>query len=368
MVAYTLITVGLLLSFLSQCSGLQNAGGFISRQGFLFQTASSVVCPSLFFGNTHQPSSIRGPTALMLPLSFLPNGGCLALKISVIDRSSFRRLITYAAIVDTGSPFATVPPEILPFSVDKARQYPPTQEQYGEAVGTMQWLSVRNLEVITSSYEPFDIPKMIVGLPDATVVDDTGGIFLGLITQDDYRPAVLRQWGYSTFVLDYHDRLLTLHKESIIANDDPDAMQLFDFSPYGDNLHHYGIRCISFSVLLPSNNVDYVTIASLKRPVVAVIDTGLTGCVFSDSLKDELAAMGYDDLEQLKGAKVTLPTVSGGSMTLSSNPRYWFLSSFKLPWFVDDDKHPHVIAMGATFLTLSRLSVDPISQRIKLEI
>ena len=53
-----------------------------------------------------------------IPLTFLRLGGCLAVKISVNDKRTDTRIISYSAVVDTGSPFVTAPPEIQPYSKD----------------------------------------------------------------------------------------------------------------------------------------------------------------------------------------------------------------------------------------------------------
>jgi hypothetical protein len=87
---------------------------------------------------------------------------------------------------------------------------------------------------------------------------------------------------------------------------------------------------------------------------VAVIDSGVAGCVFSDTLLDELLSVSdMKAVEDVSGLSVDLPRQSSSSilpLTLSSNPEYWFLTSFRLRWFRDGANHPHVIALGVTFL------------------
>ena len=106
----------------------------------------------------------------------------------------------------------------------------------------------------------------------------------------------------------------------------------------------------------------------LKRPVVAVLDTGLTGCILSDSLYKELRTR-FQDSELLQGATISLPLSGDGKQTidLTSSDQYWRYSSFKLPWFDDEDRHPHIIALGSTFWTnVESLVVDVDSQRAKI--
>jgi hypothetical protein len=365
-------------------SALQN--DFMSRHDFLLQqwTRSSILfLPQGIIFPPHNDDMENDDSRMEkveIPLQFLPRGGCLALKININDKRGLRRLFSYYAVVDTGSPFVTAPNGILPYSTSVSRRYPPTKEQYGETVGSMVWRSVSNAEINTKILEqPLLLldstsasKRMIVGIPGDDVVDDTGGIFLGLILQDDVRPTALHQLGYNSFILDYRSRCLILGKKNVLDQNDPDAMELFDFAPYGSNIHHYGVVANSFALVYSSRTATDseppIAGTSLKRPVVAVIDSGLTGCVFSDSLRDELLKDGRcSSLQKLSGLQVTLPTKSGDSLTLVSNPEYWSLASFKLPWFDDDESHPHVIAMGATFLVNTRISMDPLSRRTKIE-
>lgn len=341
-----------------------------SRPVFLRAKANALL--SLFLPTKAQPvnDKLRHVNTLELPLTFLPRGGCLAVRMYINNRQGDTRVFSYSAIIDTGSPFVTAPSAIQSYSRDESGRYPPTQEQYGATSGGMQWRSIDSVEFRTTDLdEPFqEITKMVVGIPDDNVVDDTGGIFLGLIAQDDYRPTLLQQLGYSSFTLDYPNKILKFYRTGVIAEEDPDAMELFDFAPYGKDLYHYGIVS-PFVRLFLDGRKGPTTISSFKRPVIAVIDTGLTGCVFSDSLHLELLSRGYyESLDQVNGLQVSLETTTGQIQTLSSNPNYWFLTDIKLPWFDDDDKHPHVIAMGATFLSDSRLSIDPFSRKAKIQI
>ena len=403
-------------------------GSIISRQGFLLSSPTlladlSLLLPSIMISpSIQQPKQQQQqPKLINIPLTFLPRGGCLAIKISINNNNNNEnndcRLFTYSAIVDTGSPFLTAPRRsivmdntysLLNNALRRRRQYPDTQEQYGESISTMQWRSVSNIQVLTSDYEyPLLQQDMILGLPDDDNDDDMGRIsyFCGLLLKDDQRPTVLQQWGYTSFVLDYGRRLLTLYssqhqqqqpQQSTTTihesnnDDNNNSMKLFDFSPFGDNIHHYGVQCQSITIEIATaaasssssssktvqSRTETFTMSSFQRPVVAVIDSGLTGCIFSDSLQDELLSSKINTLSDVTGLHVTLPLLSSGKfLTLSSNPIYWFLTSFKLPWFHDNNNkhddnknHPHVIALGATFLAPnSRISIDPMQGKAKIE-
>jgi len=54
------------------------------------------------------------------------------------------------------------------------------------------------------------------------------------------------------------------------------------------------------------------------------------------------------DLKDVIGDRLNLPKAS-----LTSDSKYWVVSSFHLPWFdLQEKNHPHVIAAGNTFVTI----------------
>ena len=232
-----------------------------------------------------------------------------------------------------------------------------TDEQYGEATGGVKW---RRSKVEIEFFKQ----GLVMGMVPSNVVEDTGGLFFGLIRSDDSRPTILEQLGYQSFVLDYPQSSLQLYKHSILR-DVPYALSMYDLSPYGPNLHHYAVECTSVTFDTSSKGALHLT--KLSRPVIVVIDTGLTGCILSDSWRDDLPV----PVEEIMGAEL----VVGGSaespsqqeVILHSDPSYWHLSCFPLPWFSSPENHPHIIAAGATFLQHSRLFVDTVSRSIKLE-
>lgn len=321
-------------------------GGFLRSSFFTAagSGAGGAVGVSVGAGGAIDPGPI--PSQVVLPLLFLPHGGCLALSVVLDD--AFR----YYAIVDTGSPFLTAPSDALEFSRDASRQYPVTNEQYGEAIGGMQW---RRSRIVRAGNTRLSTSNMVLGVPPSNVLDDTGGIFCGLMVQDDSRPTVLQQWGYPSFSLDYRQRELLLSQGNLLSVDDSDSLPIFDLTSYGPNLHHFAVECDQVTLQTPKGEIR---LENLKRPVVVVLDSGLTGCIFSDSWLEELPV----PLAEIKGAKLQL-----GSTLLTSRPEHWYLSCFRLPWFASEDRHPHIIAAGATFLNDMKLTVDTRSKRLQLD-
>jgi hypothetical protein len=261
--------------------------------------------------------------------------------------------------------------------------------------------------------------NVVVGLPSPRVQEETGGIFLGLMAKDDHRPAFLQQFPFRSFHVDFVRNTLTLLLDdepnvSISADDDADdndvprAMDLFDFRPYGPDLYHYGVRCDRIQISFTDDDDDNertIDVAfraeesSVRRPLVAVFDTGLSGCILSDTLWDEIQDRlpRQDDRSTLwrwhpTGCTVSLcpppspPNRNG--LVLSSTPDHWRFQSFRLPWWYadrggDSDNggtsnnndnpksasalFPHVIVMGSTFWRnqqqIQGLCIDTVGRR-----
>lgn len=315
------------------------------------------------------PPPFANPDSIRLPLRFLPVGGCWALKVTLSNNKN--QEFSYYGIVDTGSPFLTCPDQATEFA--QSTKYPTSSEQYGESRGDMVWKQVSEVTLAQLILQS----SIVLGVASPTVMREAGGIFVGLVEQDDNRPTVLQQFGYRCFSIHFSNNptpSLVLDRHSILSEDDPDAMKMVNLNEFGPDLYHYAVSCDEL-VLNFRNAVtgDVSTLviptSSLTRPVVVVLDTGLTGCIFSDSLNNELQERQlWRHEDDFVGAQVQLPTLGGTtSVVLPSAETYWSFSSFRLPWFDDKDRHPHIIALGNTFwVSTSSLLVDPISRRAKV--
>lgn len=294
----------------------------------------------------------KDTTCVNIPTRFLDIAGCLSVQVNVGG-------FYYLAILDTGSPFLTAPPECESFTTDASRRYPVTDEQYGQAVGQISWRQSTDAFIGNEA-----CPRAFtLGVVSRQIIEQSGGLFVGLMYDDDNRPTVLKQLGYDSFVLDYGKQCIQLFKnQDIFVSYEKDPMQMFDFSWFGPNLHHYGVlsESITFTMSTSEGKDQEVRVSDAKRPVVVVFDTGLTGCIISDSLEREFDTLRCD---LVTGATLEL----GDHQTIvTSDQKHWFLSSFRLPWFPDDESHPHVVAAGATFLTDSQLLVDARRRRLSI--
>jgi hypothetical protein len=362
-------SLGLLFSFLI-C--LTRALTPLSR----FEFVSTLLSPTLLV----LPWTNESEELVRLPLRFLPVGGCWALKVTLTDRDYID--LKYFGILDTGSPFLTSPTVALERSYPT--KYPTTKEQYGESTGGVLWRRADYVTLLVAGNDGQMVERknIVLGVASEQVLRETGGIFVGLIERDDNRPTFLQQYGYRSFGIQFHPTATTttlgpsiaFSKGSMIAKQDPDSFELFDLQSYGPNLHHYGIVCrhdlaltwTTDDTVNGESHTERIPISSLTRPVIAVLDTGLTGCIFSDYLQQELLGVPSSGL-LLQGLTVSLTTLGGRSLELKSLDQYWRFSSFRLPWFYDESSHPHIIALGSTFwASTDSLVIDTISRRAKI--
>jgi hypothetical protein len=399
--------------------------------------------------------------SVILDMKSLPISGCWAVPITFrrkIDdgRNHLPLSYTYYAVVDTGSPFLTAPTPAKRYTTMSASNNNKSSpikkgnledtedisfEQYGTTVGSIEWRMV-SLVTLLGYYETPSLStiqhddhddvqdiivrqnNVVVGLPSQQVQDETGGIFLGLIAKDDHRPSFLQQSSFRSFQLDFIQNTLTLSSSmsilqdhALLPNNNNNVVELFDFHPYGPDLYHYGVLCDQIKVSFIDDDDDKETTQSfngseLSRPLVAVFDTGLSGCIFSDTLWDEIRqrmSQGQDDngdnqqYSQPTGCTVSLRTLGSNNgnndiynkkkterrdtLDLSSISEYWRFQAFRLPWWYVDkvDGHnsnpdnlnsetsslfPHVVVLGSTFWRnrnrIQGLCVDTISRRANL--
>ena len=490
---------------------------FLTRQWFLSSVSSMcavlATTPQLASATEPNTSDRRGDASaiasvpkscareLSITLRSLPVSGCWAAAVTVsktLDSDDDSDFFSYLAVVDTGSPFLTAPMNAFEKTEPLSRATKKTKktkrdssdmndsessvsyEQYGTTIGSVEWRKapyvtlIGNGEVENIQNEPViiqDQNDVVLGIPSAEVVEETGGIFLGLMTVDSARPTPLQQLGYDAFIMRFRENLdekrgIVRAKTDVIDSEsqaklilwdgkhgvgtngkqstttslidrfDPSSMKLFDFNSYGPNIHHYGVLCDRFECRWDGDDeIDLISFdcsfangtnscaptraampgISLSRPLVAVFDTGLSGCVFSDTLWEEIQAerLRRKHLQRPKsglnseaapppiGCTVWLPTTGDHQTSsqakfsalstfsptsvvkLSSIAEYWRFQSFRLPWWYDNEEidendgtsqarssnYPHVVVLGSTFWrnpNVIDLAVDTTSERAKI--
>ena len=149
------------------------------------------------------------------------------------------------------------------------------------------------------------------------------------MAKDDARPTFLQQITGNSFTIDYVQRTLTLHRTAQLPPGTRKALNMFDLTPFGPDLHHYAILVQSMTLQTKQGRELTLTAEatnSSTRPIVVVIDTGLTGCIFSDSLVAD-GCFGSVPLDEIQGIRLQLDAGSSLSSyapgVLTSDAGYW---------------------------------------------
>jgi len=300
----------------------------------------------------------------------------------------------FSLIVDTGSPYLLVPADIScleqppklslqgciepnDFRLADA-ELAPTVEVYGAKSGRVTWY-----EASAVSFEGGRRGLrggLVFGGADRVVSTESGAL-LGLIKRvntsptstlprSQLRPTVLGQaptwWGRALvgYRIDGPRRRLRLSSEALIPAT-TDALPLYDPRADGDGVEHVCCRveCLRVNgfVVRP------------RRLLLAVFDTGLTGCCLSHSLVAEThlglpaealpadASRRSIRLNGVRSVEVALRTERGEALVLRSGGEepLFYAQSIKVDWFTGAPaRGPHVIALGQAFLGHGVLTVD----------
>lgn len=245
-----------------------------------------------------------------------------------------------------------------------------TKEQYGQTISEMNWKRIPYTTILTNS-SVIDSENFVVGIEKAKKPsEESESVFVGLVNIDDNRPTFLQQLSQQKingFRISFSQNSLQLSQRSLIGREDPEALPLVDLRPYGPDLYHYALDCESLKIRWNDGMNEDILASNLNRPVWLVLDTGLTGCVFSDSLLEELQhRRGKKDVVP-DGISVCTISRSRQPLLLESSDRYWVFSSFRLPWFTDEQRHPHIIALGCTFWNqCDSLTIDVMTRSAKI--
>ena len=366
---------------------LRLSGGCVGGSAHVASALSrrAVVITQLL--STRQPPLQEPPPPQQLVLSLLPGrSGALCLPVRV-GGSRFE------CAVDTGSPFLLLPsqPSVEAASVEVL---PPTTEIYGaNKVGTVSWRDTARL-----SLSPDDTRRavggsrchgnggdssggggivckgggsrgggsrgggsrggiseggtseggVVFGASGSDLLMESGGPLVGLIrdvnnaaagaTWVPARPTLLGQarralgFDVAAFRLDARARQLTLSASALIDSA-TDALPLVDPRRYGDGVAHYAVR-------VERLRLDGTAVRT-RRPILAVFDSGLTGCVFSQSFVDEMPELAdyiraTPSRTRLGRIDLTMRTERGRACTLRAGREtspLFYTQGVELNWF-----------------------------------
>jgi len=122
-------------------------------------------------------------------------------------------------------------------------------------------------------------------------------------------------------------------------------------------------------VKVESISFDFVSISS-ARPIVAVFDSGLTGCLlirpFWDFVQKYYAASkarrDKAEVYEFNSVSIAVKELGGTICNLKSSAeddrRRFYVKPIDLDWFDDERTAPYVIILGQTFLSQGSLTID----------
>jgi len=294
-------------------------------------------------------------------------------------------------------------------------EYLPTEEIYGSQAGQTAWKSTgakfRDPRLVSASPSG----RVILGVLDEALVAESGGPLLGLVkrsnaisTKIQRRPTFLEQImiaspgdpaaklsEVSSFQLHYPNKSLTLSTQSMISSADASStFDLIDLRPLGDFVEHYACRVEE--VVFDGVAYNSQTLSSRegtkrkgvsrrkKRDIVAVFDSGLSGCLLIKPFYDRLVEVEGLDPSKFCSVEVRIKPCArerGGNKKMGSSKRsrtqgessdaplctissskdsnrLFYVDPISLDWFDDEESAPFVIVLGQTFLSQGCLTCD----------
>ena len=326
------------------------------------------------------------PAMVTLPLELVPAlGGAYVVHFYLFHEP-------FGAILDTGSPFLTVPFRCNKFAykyrwgcyrpertIDSG--YTNTLEAFDNNQGTVVWRKA------TFSFDHIDddgteddksrgTERLVFGVFDEALLDGPDGVFFGLIKDTDkwIRPSFMGQTGYTSFTVDLRNDpelnlkpKLILSKTSLIGalgeNDNEDKE---DYIPLVRDLYRkYKAPVVHYAACahtLTFNGIPQVLDRS-RRPTYIIFDTGVTGMVISQRLFNERYQRARQNHEKsLWGTvQVGFQTKRGNIVELSA------IKPVTTPLEGDSfaGYHGNVIVLGLAFLNGRVMTID--AQNDKLQ-
>ncbi len=341
----------------------------VDRSSFLQSIASLTTSGAFQLRQRSSPSNTNPGTVIKFPVESC-TGGSYCVRIRVAGSKGSTRV--YRAAVDTGSPYLVLSGDrdILfegkqPFQLTDS-PFPPTEEIYGTGSGFLDWkqarVSFRSVPHVSSHGDT------ILAMMDDQLEVEAGGTLLGLVKHPNpprqkefYRPTWLQQFCFQdgsdvrSFSIDSES--LTLANGSLLGRKVP-QIPLVDLRPLGGFIEHY---CFTVKGLV----LDGVRVTSSKlggRPIVAVLDTGLTGCLVNQAFWDALAEEYNIDPRKVRLATVQVDDPAQRQVVEFVSGRgfnnLFYVAPIYLDWFFNEQKAPYVIVLGQTFLSQGKLTVD----------
>jgi hypothetical protein len=270
----------------------------------------------------------------------------------------------FGAILDTGSPFLTVPSYCDETKYGCYRPgsstpsgLAPTFERFDNTEGEVEWRSApfSFLDARGSMIGP---SLMTFGVLSDSLMEGPGGVFFGLVKETDawIRPSFLGQTNVRSFIIDLASisPSLTLTTMPVITGDYIPLVKDLN-RRYGDPTIHYTARAKEIRVNGKKIGWEYED--GSTKPIYVIFDTGVTGMVVSRQLFDERYAVARKNRERsLWGSvEISFRTKQGKTVQLASQEKPMTTPMVDMPW---RGFNAHLIVIGLSFLNGNKLSVD----------
>jgi hypothetical protein len=274
------------------------------------------------------------PSTVKIPLEWIPSLNAYVIYFWLFDER-------FGAILDTGSPFLTVPFRCNKFAYkyrwgcyqpEKTRDsgYANSVEVFVNNQGTVVWRKA-DFRFVPNATETQDV---VFGVLSEDLMDGPGGVFFGLLRETDkwIRPSFLGQTGYTNFLVDFRntsashlvlskDSLFQEEEETDTASSSLSLPSLSDYIPLVRDLHkrykcpvvHYTSMATSLTISGQNQDLD-------KRPTYVIFDTGVTGMLLSERLFEGRYQQARQNREKSlwNTVELTFQTAQGNTMTLTA--------------------------------------------------
>ena len=353
----------------------------------------SVVLPVMGWWTTMpsepEPSSVALPsTSITIPMEYLPRLSAYVVRYTLGTDDA----MVYTAIVDTGSPFLTVPSFCDQIVWDSPKQWgcfdrithnntpyaAPTMERFDNNQGRVDWrtavggITFVNATTTMPSQDNNNMDELIVrssnsnessivfGVLDGSLLGGSGGVFLGLIreVQRGIRPSFLGQTRVQSMVIDFRTRQLTLLSSSSSSEHTTNNTAAI---PLVDDLRRYGDPTLHYTAQALHVRVNGRPIVADKRPIYVIFDTGVTGMVVSAELWEERNRVARQNRERSLWGTVEMDF---GRTTLRAEQPLTTPLGTSPPW---PGFRGHLIVAGLAFLDHKTLTIEMTNKRLWVE-
>lgn len=357
-------------------------------------------------------SSVSIDSMVDLPLEYIPTLGAYVVRYVLFGEA-------FAAIVDTGSPFLTVPCYCKPYRNQKMfwgcyrpertsdSGYGNTIEGFDNNYGKVVWRkagfsfsqSAATAENVAATTEESTTTDVVFGVLDQDLLNGSGGVFFGLIKETDswIRPSFLGQTGYTSFCIDLRhtgdnanantnagnrgennakqsmksNGRLVLSKQPMIGTGawrksaslpegyERDSGETEDFVPLVRDLRKkYGAPVVHYTAKASKFVVNGLPLLITKKnPLYVIFDSGVSGMVVSQDLFDgrNLQARKNKEKSLWGTVEVSFATNSGKEITLRAKKPVTTPLGKATPW---KGFRGNLVAVGLAFLDGLAMTVD----------